>query len=332
MIKDLCTLLHRDHPAAAAPPLTPVAEGKPDPAVHFEKVMLPTATGAGFTCVRTGPGHKLYASSDDGRIYRFAINADGTLGTPQIITSLQALEGGKRLVTGFCFDPSATADNPIVWIDHSYFAFHHAVDFSGRIARMSGPDLQHVENVVINLPRSAKDHTTNQPSFGPDGALYIPQGSCSAYGAPDTEWENRSEHLLSATVLRLDISKLTPGETLDAKTIDAGGSYDPHAPGAPLTIYAEGLRNPYSLVWASNGHLYVPVNGSSSGGNTPAGPRVPALFNLPETENDWLFCVTPGKYYGHPNPIQGHFVLNGGNPGNRHDTSIIPEYPVGTQP
>ena len=130
----------------------------------------------------------------------------------------------------------------------------------------------------------------------------------------------------------LDVRKLTRGHPLDARTPDGGGSYDPFAPGAPLTIYAEGLRNAYDLCWADNGRLYVPVNGSSSGGNTPAGPGTTALVNVPIAENDWLFCITPGKYYGHPNPRQHHFVLNGGNPGDSHGTSVIPTYPPGTLP
>ena len=47
----------------------------------------------------------LYASTEDGRIFKWGINADGTLGTPQIITSIQTFNGGKRLITGFAFDP-----------------------------------------------------------------------------------------------------------------------------------------------------------------------------------------------------------------------------------
>lgn len=309
-----------------------VAEGAPDPAIRFQKVMLPAAAGAGFTCVQVGPDHRLYAGADDGRIFRFPILPDGTVGAPRIITSLQQAEGGNRLLTGFCFDPAAPADEPVLWVAHGYYAFHGAPDFSGRISRISGKDLDRVEDAVINLPRSFKDHLTNQPSFGPDGALYIPQGSNSAYGAPDPVWGNRPERLLNASILRLDIHKLTSGHPLDVRTPDGGGSYDPFAPGAPLTIYAGGIRNAYDLCWADNGRLYVPVNGSSSGGNTPAGPGAPALVDVPIAENDWLFCIIPGKYYGHPNPRQHHFVLNGGNPGNSHTTSVIPTYPPGTMP
>ena len=37
-----------------------------------------------------------------------------------------------------------------------------------------------------------------------------------------------------------------------------------------------GIRNAYDLVWHSNGHLYVPTNGSAAGGNTPAVPATAA--------------------------------------------------------
>ena len=66
-----------------------VAEGAPDRAIRFQKVMLPAASGAGFTCVQVGPDHRLYAGSDDGRIFRFAILSDGTLGAPAVFDSLQ---------------------------------------------------------------------------------------------------------------------------------------------------------------------------------------------------------------------------------------------------
>jgi hypothetical protein len=130
-----------------------------------------------------------------------------------------------------------------------------------------------------------------------------------------------------------------PGQPLDAKTADVGGTYDPHAPRAPLTIYAAGIRNAFDLVWHSNGHLYVPTNGSSPGGNTPADNGVPSLKDLAVSEDDWLFDAKPGKYYGHPNPVQNHFVLNGGNPAGARGSlgkggyvGLVPQYPAGTMP
>jgi glucose/arabinose dehydrogenase len=170
-----------------------------------------------------------------------------------------------------------------------------------------------------------------QPSFGPDGALYFSQASNTAMGAPDEDWGWRKEHMLNATILRLDTTKVTPGKPLDATTKDCGGSYDPFAESAPLTIYATGVRLSYDLVWHSNGHLYGAINGSDKGGNTPAGSGAPALKNVSIAEDDWLFRIEKGKYYGHPNPVLGEFVLNGGNPTAGRDISEIVQYPVGTK-
>ena len=116
------------------------------------------------------------------------------------------------------------------------------------------------------------------------------------------------------------------------ETPDAGGSYDPKSPGAPLTIYATGIRNAYSCYWHSNGHLYVPTNGSSAGGNAPAGGAAPPIRDLSTAEDDWLFKIVPGKFCGHPNPAQGHFILNGANPTAGYDFAEVPQYPVGTKP
>ena len=300
-----------------------------DPIIRFEQVPMKASSGVGFTALIVGPDHKLYAGSDDGRIFRYPIGPGGVLETPEIINSLQSAQGGPRLLIGMCFDPASTAEAPILWVSHGWYGFEGAPDWSGKISRISGRNLEIAQDVVVNLPRSIRDHLTNQPSFGPDGALYFPQGSNSTFGAPDAEWGNRPERMLTAAILRLDVHRVAPGKPLDARTLDGGGNYDPNLPGAPLTIYASGVRLAYDLLWADDGHLYVPVNGSSAGGNTPE-PHV--LHNIPISEDDWLFRIKPGGYYGHPNPQQGHYILNGGNPTSTYDFAEIPQYPVGTLP
>ena len=49
---------------------------------------------------------------------------------------------------------------------------------------------------------------TNQAAFGPDGALYVSQGSNTGLGGPDPIWGYRSEHLLNAAILRVDTKAL----------------------------------------------------------------------------------------------------------------------------
>src|SRR5690349_12452110 len=259
-----------------------------DPSIAFQQIALPTTMGVAFSTVRIGPDHSLWAGSEDGRIYRFAISADGTLGQPQIFTTLQTANGGPRLLTGFAFDPGSTAANPILWVSNGAYTFVNAPDFSSKITRMSGADLGTVQDVVTNLPRSVSDHLTDQPVFGPDGALYFEQAAMNSMGGQDIVWGNRPEHLLSSAILRLDTA-LALGGPVNALTSDEGGSYNPSAAGAPLTIYASGVRNAFQLLWTRDGNLLAPVNGASAGGNTPSGPGVPALTQVPQVESDYLY-------------------------------------------
>ncbi|WP_433832985.1 Ig-like domain-containing protein [Actinoplanes sp. CA-015351] len=322
--------------------------------IAFDKT-VGVATGASFTTVLKGPDGRLYAGTLSGQIHRFPINPDGTLGASTIINSVRVnataanLPGQpSRTVIGMAFDPASTAASPILWVTDNYeFAGELNVpDWSGRIGRLTGPDLGTYTPVVTGLPRSVKDHETNSLAFGPDGALYVSQGSSTAMGAADSTWGNRPEQLLSAAVLRLDPARLPTTLPLDARTA-AGGTYDPYAAGAPLSLHATGIRNAFDLVWHSNGHLYVPTNGSAAGGNTPGtpatlpascarrgytGPAVPALTSVPTSETDYVFDAKPGRYYGHPNALRCEWVLAGGNPTPGADPYEFTSYPAGTAP
>jgi fibronectin type 3 domain-containing protein len=322
------------------------------------------ASGKMFASVVKGPDGMLYASTLDGYIHRYPIKADGTLGTPQVIDTVRThatangLFGAPgRSIIGLTFDPSSTAGNPKLWItDNAQFTGALNIpDFSSQLAYLDGPNLENYHWVLKNLPRSVKDHETNSIAFGPDGKIYFNQGANNAMGAPDSTWGNRAEHLLSAATLRLDTDLLPASLPLDVQTVDASGPYDPFAVGAPLTVYASGIRNAYDLVWHSNGHLYVPTNGSAAGGNTPAtpaslpascstarmdlatagpytGPTVPAINNNGQAQTDFVYDVKAGKYYGHPNASRCEWVLDNGNPTAGNDPFQVNAYSVGTQP
>jgi hypothetical protein len=59
---------------------------------------------------------------------------------------------------------------------------------------------------------------------------------------------------------------------------------------------------------------------------------VPAVNSIQQTEDDTLLAIERGAYYGHPNPLRGEFVLDGGNPTASPDPHEIFAYPVGTKP
>ncbi|WP_075834764.1 Ig-like domain-containing protein [Deinococcus marmoris] len=319
--------------------------------VAFTQVPQSNVPSYPYTSVEIGPDNMLYAATLTGEILRFKMQNDGTLDKPEIIKSVQTANNGPRTIIGLKFDPASTAENLILWISNNYFwdGSQQAPEWSGKITRLSGKNLETVQDYVVGLPRSIRDHETNSISFKPgeNGALYVLQGSDSSTGAPDDVWGNRPEKLLNAAMLRIDYSKITQ-PPLNVKTAE-GGSYNPYAAGAPLTLYATGIRNAYDMVWAKNGFLYAPANGAAASGNTPSTPAaLPAsCANRPDgpytgpavvgktfvgTQNDYLFRVQKGKYYGHPNPERCEWVLNGGNPTAATDPAEVPEYPVGTQP
>ncbi|MDX6255490.1 MAG: large repetitive protein [Frankiales bacterium] len=333
----------------------------PDNNIAFDKYAS-GASGHSFASLTKGPDGKLYASTLDGWIYRYTIGADGTLSNEQAIDTVRqhAVAAGlygapTRTIIGLAFDPDSTAGNLILWItDNSAYTgttdpLNYIPDSSDHLAKLTGPNLQTYTDVLSGLPRSVKDHETNSIAFDANKALYLSQGANNAMGQKDTTWGNRDEHLLNAAVLRLDVTKLPSTLPLDVQTYDAGGTYDPYAPNAPLTLYATGLRNAFDLVWHSNGHLYAPTNGSAAFGSAPgtpatmpvaacahrtdggySGPAVPAESFIPTAETDFVFDVKPGRYYGHPDPARCEYVLDNGNPTAGVDPFEVAAYPAGT--
>ena len=61
-------------------------------------------------------------------------------------------------------------------------------------------------------------------------------------------------------------ARFTGSSSVNVNT-DAG--YDPAPATAAVRVYAMGTRNPFDLVWHSNGSLYVPVNESAAGNAPP---------------------------------------------------------------
>ncbi|MBY5930417.1 hypothetical protein KUV86_15005 [Halomonas sp. DP8Y7-3] len=110
--------------------------------------------------------------------------------------------------------------------------------------------------------------------------------------------------------------------------------YDPFAEDAVAKIFATGIRNAYDLVWHSDGRLYVPTNGGAAGGVVPDDPVTPGDESLISVglQDDYLFTVDQGGYYGHGNPLRDEYILDGGNPTRFDDANEVSTYAPGTQP
>ena len=51
------------------------------------------------------------------------------------------------MLIGVAFDPSSTADNLILWVSHTFFAFNNGPDWTGKISRLTGPNLATYQDV-----------------------------------------------------------------------------------------------------------------------------------------------------------------------------------------
>ena len=275
-----------------------------------------------FTSLVIGPDGKLYGSTTGEIIKRWTIRPDGTLTDLEELTidleganhpvSGESL-GDDRLIIGFTFAPEATADNLVAYITHSALTLSDGPEWDGVLTRISGPNLQTVQDVLIHLPRSKKDHLTNSVVVGRDNDLFIVQGSNSAGGDPDASWGFRPERLLAAAVLRLEVDKLPAQLPLDVYTTDdisvintapatgltmSNGTYNPYSADSPVTLYATGIRNAYDMVFHTNGWMYAPTNGTA--GNNRTSPVTPASA-------DYVNRDPSGKGVRRPN---GTFFVN----------------------
>ncbi|TDT18486.1 fibronectin type III domain protein [Ilumatobacter fluminis] len=351
-------------------------EFEPMTGVSFQKVEQTLAAGDYIASMVFGPDGKLYTTTIGQGLYRYDVAADGTLSNRTAVGPTQLL---GRAVIGIVFDESATAGNLSAWVTHASGNIGgETAEWGSAVSYISGPTLSNYEDVFTNLPRSRTDHLSNSLGYGPDGDLYFLQGSNQAAGDTDSSWGDRGETLLTAAMLRFDPdhpavqSAIGSGPAVDVQTADVSSPYDPYAVNAPLTIYATGIRNAYDFVYHSNGHIYVPTNGTAGGGNSPgvnvtpdvgqatsfartgrvpgdytdaclnhridgqpyAGGDVPAYSNH-ATQEDHLYDVQEGKYYGHPNPERCEWVLHSGNPTSGQDPNERTggsNYPVGVQP
>ncbi|MEX0787002.1 MAG: PQQ-dependent sugar dehydrogenase [Dehalococcoidia bacterium] len=177
------------------------------------------------TSLALAPDGTLYVATRHDGVFRL-VDADGD----GVFEERPRFTEGFDETTGAAFSPDGVLH----------------VSSRGRVTAFSDTDGDTVadasDEIVSGLPNGR--HQNNGIAFGPDGRLYITNGSTCDDTASDCPASGERDEL-SATILVAN------------------------ADGSGLQVYATGLRNPYDLAFTSGGVLWATDNGSDTLCETP---------------------------------------------------------------
>ena len=248
------------------------------------------------TVAKFGPDRKLYVGTFYGQLHKITLNADFTTVTAMATSTVAQYKS----ILGIAFDPLDVGNpNPPVYVTSSFFFHGESMSTSGnaingKIHRVTGANMDVVEDIITGLPVSDSDHgkenlmrfnffllqlLTNSTVifarihtsgvsgivFGNEGELYIQIGSNTNGGIPGpltTKQTQKDSYYSSATV----VAELSDPNFDGAIKYDAVDDGTPNG-GYGISVFAPGNRNPYGIVLHSNGYLY----GTDNGPNLPYG-------------------------------------------------------------
>jgi glucose/arabinose dehydrogenase len=271
-----------------------------------------TLSGAVFTTTNPstlafGPDGRLYVANTNGAIQALTLDP-----ATKAVTAVQQITTDADLqeVFGIAFDPNDASSPPPIYVTNTVSGFGDAGQapagsYPGKVTKISGPGYATRTDIITGLPVSNSGHEANGLAFGPDGRLYIAHGSTTNAGVvnPNPGLFQRPESPLSGAMLVADIH--APG-------FDGNVTYNPPNTysdtvdkiSGDVSVYAPGFRNPYDLVWHSNGRLYATDNGPNAGFGSGSQDCTTA-FPGDASGLDSLELVVAGNYYGHPNRNRG---------------------------
>ena len=214
------TLLAAMVPSTAAGPFGTGATLPPHVPVGFAVTVAgvsPTATSLAFS----PDGKALYVASDLGRVLKYQVLGGKVLGKPTMFL------GGLSQPLGVLATANAVfVSDSVAGVPRTTGIVYRAKDLNGD----GKADV--VQTVIKNLPNGR--HNTNGMAIGPDGLLYITNGSSSDSGF-NGEGGDPEVRPYSGSVLRVD----------------------PNATGlspAPSMVVATGFRNIYDIAFVPPGH------------------------------------------------------------------------------
>jgi len=292
--------------SAVAPPVSDANAVAP---INFTRGQL---TGAGFvtnapTAMAFGPDGRLYVADNNGVIRALTIDTN-----TMAVTNVQVITTSTQIqeIYGIAFDPSDASSPPPIYVTNTVSGFGDAGiappgSYLGKVTKISGPSYGTIQDIITGLPVGNSGHQANALMFGPDGRLYIAQGSMTNAGVvnPNAGLFQREEVPTSAAILVADVK--APGFN-GAIAYSPAGEYSTNVDqiDGDVDVYASGLRNPYDMIVHSNGLIYNTDNGPNAGYG-PGSLTCTTDNGTDAQAADELNVIVAGEYYGHPNRNRG---------------------------
>ncbi|MBA3749424.1 MAG: hypothetical protein H0X03_00720 [Nitrosopumilus sp.] len=185
-----------------------------------------------------------------------------------------------------------------------------------------------IKDIVIGLPSSG-DHQNNQIAFGPDGRLYISQGTATNSGVVGEDnifglqWPKYTPQIhdipsMNISLTGQNFNTTNPFSASENDFANTGGFVpfgtstqegqeikgdikcngcilSAKSDGSDLNLVAEGLRNPYGIAFTDDGKLVVSNNGADERGSRQIANDPDKVYSI-----DISNASNLGKFYGWP--------------------------------
>jgi N-acetylneuraminic acid mutarotase/glucose/arabinose dehydrogenase len=271
-----------------------------------------------------GPDGRLYigsaAGSPNGTITILTFDDNYNIAHTDVIHTIESLS--NPYVLGIAFNPFDPPNPPKLYVAHSkLFGSNNggcpnsSVTYSGEVSVLQGPTFSSSQTLISGLPVSNHDHGINGLAFNDYGDMYIAiggntnagvAGTCNIGAIPETP--------LSAAILRADTAKgsfngaitYVDATTQSPSTDEREAQTANQSSGFDVRTFATGFRNPFDIVWTTNGRLYATDNGPNDTFG-PGSTSATTQTSYDPQENDELNYIVEGSYYGHPNRNRGRF-------------------------
>lgn len=304
-------------PNGISAPTSFTYEGSTVPISFSPEQAITNATPDAPTQAEWGPDGRLYVGSISGEITIYTFDDGYNVVGTQVVKSLTGLSNSNIL--GIAFNPFDSSGSPKIYVAHSQLfangggAFTGPSPYSGQVSILSGSNFSTVTPLVTGLPVSNHDHGVNGLAFDNKGDLLIASGGNTNAGVKDPDLGDLPESPFSAAVLKAKVTdskfngtiKYAETATGAANNDQVYGEVVDSTSGTNLSVYANGFRNPFDIVWTTRGKLFGTDNGPNK--NYGAASTSATTQTTDPSNPDEINLLTPGGYYGHPNRNRGRY-------------------------